>query len=184
MSIPPTPRPTSKPTSAIKAVIIRPNGDVTLNFLARFTDKYILPTDPIFHDVPPTEISVQLELPLLVEPLNVPEIIPEDIYHKNLPATFLKMRPSSGFAPIDWQRKVGAVMAVRMDRKPLSCLHLEAIWRYHWTLLSDANSIEWENGLKAGITRKGFEIFWHEYQKKQIEAGREDFENLCSPYDV
>jgi len=171
-------------TTAIKAVVIRPNGDVTINFLSRFTDKYILPTDPIFHDVLPTEISIQLELPLLVQRLNPRDVVPGDTYHKNRPATFLQMRPCSGFAPMDWQRKIGAVLVVRMDRKPLSCLHLEAIWRYHWTLVSDVNSIRWDKGLKAKITRKGFEVFWNEYRKKQIEAGRDDFEDLVSPYDV
>jgi hypothetical protein len=171
-------------TSPVKAVIIRPNGDVSINHLARFADKYILPTDPIF-EVLPTEMSVQLELPLLVQRLNDREIVPGDTYHKNRPATFLQMRPCSGFAPLDWQRKIGAVMVVRMDRKPLSCLHLEAIWRYHWTLLSDVNSIGWENkGLRRKMTRKSFEVFWHEYRKTQIEAGREDFENLVSPYDM
>jgi hypothetical protein len=171
-------------TTAIKAVIIRPNGDVTIKHLSRFTDKYILPTDPIFHDVLPTEISVLLELPLLVQRLNLRDVVPGDTYHKNRPATFLQMRPYNGFAPMDWQRKIGAVMVVRMDRKPLSCLHLEAIWRYDWTLLSDVNSIGWEKGLTAKMTRNGFEVFWNEYKKKQIEAGREDFEGLVSPYDV
>lgn len=65
-------------TSAIKAVVIRPNGDVTILHLTRFTDQYILPTDPIFHDVPPTEISVQIELPLIVQRLNSREIVPGD----------------------------------------------------------------------------------------------------------
>jgi hypothetical protein len=85
---------------------------------------------------------------------------------------------------MDWQRKIGAVLVVRMDRKALSCLHLEAIWRYHWTLLSDVNSIGWEKGLKQKISRRSFEGFWYEYKRKQIEAGREDFEDLISPYDV
>jgi hypothetical protein len=171
-------------TKAIKAVIIRPNGDVEVNYLARFADKYILPTDPIFMDSVPTEVSVMLELPLLVQRLNPRDDIPGDTYHKNRPATFLQMRPYSGFASLDWQRKIGAVLVVRMDRKPLSCLHLEAIWRYHWTLLSDVNSIGWEREGKGKITRKGFEVFWNEFRKRQIDAGREDFEGLVSPYEV
>jgi hypothetical protein len=179
----PTPFPSTSMTSAIKAVVIRPNGDVSLNHLSRFTDKYILPTDPIFHDVLPTEMSVRLELPLLIQRLNVKDVIPGDTYHKNRPATFLQMRPCIGFASTDWQRSVGAVLVVRMDRKPLCCLHLEAIWRYHWTLLSDVNSIARQTGLKEMISRQGFENFWYEYRKKQIEAGREDFEDLVSPYD-
>ena len=66
-------------TSAIKAVVIRPNGDVTIRHLSRFTDQYILPTDPIFHDVPPTEISVQIELPFIVQRLNSRNIVPGDV---------------------------------------------------------------------------------------------------------
>jgi hypothetical protein len=50
--------------------------------------------------------------------------------------------------------------------------------------MSDVNSIAWEKGLKAKISRQGFEVFWNEYRKRQIEAGREDFEDLLSPYDV
>jgi hypothetical protein len=178
------PSPLYMTTSVIKGVIIRPNGDVAINHLSRFADKYVLPTDPIFHDVLPTEMSVQLELPLLVQRMNSREIVPGDSYHKNRPATFLHMRPFSGFAPLDWQRKIGAVLVVRMDRKPLNCLHLEAIWRYHWTLLSDVNSIGWEKSLKAKISGRGFEVFWHEYKRKQIAAGREDFEDLVSPYEI
>jgi hypothetical protein len=184
MSTDKPPLPAFSMTTAIKAVIIRPNGDVTQNHLSRFTDKYILPTDPIFHNSLPTEMSVQLELPLLVARLNAREAVPGDAYHKNRPATFLQMRPCSGFAPMDWQRKIGAVLVVRMDRKPLSCLHLEAIWRYHWTLLSDVNSIGWDKGLKQKISKRSFEAFWYEYKRRQIEAGREDFEDLISPYDV
>jgi hypothetical protein len=172
-------------SSPVKAVVIRPNGDVSIKHLARFADKYILPTDPIFDSLP-TEMSIQLELPLLVQRLNHRDIVPGDTYHKNRPATFLQMRPCSGFAPLDWQRKIGAVMVVRMDRKPLSCLHLEAIWRYHWTLLSDVNSIGWDSNknFKRKINRTSFELFWQEYRKIQIDAGREDFEDLVSPYDV
>ena len=171
-------------SAAIKAVIIRPNGDVTHKHLARFTDKYILPTDPIFQEQP-TEISKLIELPLLVARLGPPDTIPGDTYHKNRPATFLHMRPCSGFAPIDWQRKLGAVLVVRADRKPLNCLHLEAVWRYHWTMLRDVNSIQWERGLGAKkFTRKSFEAFWVRWKEQQIEAGREDFEDLISPYNV
>lgn len=171
-------------TKAVKAVIIRPNGDVEMNHLARFADKYILPTDPIFVDSLPTEMSVLLELPLLAQRLNPRDDVPGDTYHKNRPATFLQMRPCSGFASLDWQRKIGAVLVVRMDRKPLSCLHLEAIWRYHWTLMSDVNSIAWQTDRKKNITRKAFELFWNEFRKRQVEAGREDFENLVSPYEM
>src|ERR1700734_1431705 len=96
-------------SSPVKAVVIRPNGDVSIKHLARFADKYILPTDPVFDSLP-TEMSIQLELPLLVQRLNHRDIVPGDTYHKNRPATFLQMRPCSGFAPLDWQRKIGAVM--------------------------------------------------------------------------
>ena len=171
-------------TKAIKGVLIRPNGDVEINHLARFADKYILPADPIFHDTLPTEISILIELPLLVQRLHPRNEIPGDTYYKNRPATFLQMRPCSGFAALDWQRKIGTVLVVRMDRKPLSCLHLEAIWRYPWKILSDVNSIGWERGMKGQIGRNGFEGFWNEFRKRQIEAGREDFEGLCSPYEI
>lgn len=51
-------------------------------------------------------------------------------------------------------------------------------------MLSDVNSIGWERGMKGQIGRKGFEVFWYEFRKKQIDAGREDFEGLCSPYEI
>jgi hypothetical protein len=176
---------TSNLVAAIKGVIVRPNGDVTEKFLSRFTDKYILPTDPIFTTVLPTEMSVLIELPLLVQRLNDRDLIPGNAYHKNCVVTFLHVRPCSGLAPLDWQRRVGAVLVVRMDRKPLSGLHLEAIWRYHWSVLSDLNSVQIgfeRHNLR--VSRKAFEIFWSQYKKKQIEAGREDFEELGSPYDM
>src|SRR5579859_4208722 len=145
-------------SSVIKGVVIRPNGDVSERHLSRFVDKYILPTDPIFADVVPTELSVQLEFPLVVTRLYPRESIPGDQYHKNRPATFLNIRPCSGFAPLDWQRKIGCVLVVRMDRKPLNCLHLEAMWRYAWTLLSEVNSIGygWDKGPKRRASRTSF----------------------------
>lgn len=171
--------------SVVKGVIIRPDGDVKTNHLTRFTDKYVLPTDPIFlPDILPTHTSVLLELPLLVERLNDRDRVPGDGYHKNRPATTLHMRPISGFAPFEWQRKVGAVLVVRMDRKPLSCLHLEAICKFLWTLMVDANSIGWEKGIESRVTKKAFEVFWYEYKKRQIKAGREEFDELESPYSV
>jgi hypothetical protein len=168
---------------AIKGVVIRPNGDVKQRHLSRFADKYILPTDPIFLNVRPTEMSVHLGLPLLVQRLNPIEIVPGDTYHKNRPATFLQMLPSNGFPPAAWQSKIGAVLVARMDKKPLSCLHLEAICRYHWTLLADVNSIALEYGLKR-ISKEGFEQFWYEYRRNQFDAGREEFENMASPYEI
>lgn len=98
------------------------------------------------------------------------------------------MRPCGGFAPLDWQRKLGAVLVVRADRKPLSCLHLEALWRYHWTMLRDVNSIQWagwdmgSSGTK--FTRKEFAAFWVEWKRQQIDAGRDELEDFVSPYDV
>jgi hypothetical protein len=167
----------------VKAVIIRPNGDVA-NHLSRFTDKYILSTDPIFHNPSPCEISLLIELPLLIERINPRDNIPGDIYHKNLPATVLQMRPCSGFAPMDWHRKVGAVMVVREDKKPLSCLQLEVIWKYCWLCLSEANSIVRDHTFKSKISRADFERFWTDYRKRMMEVGREDFEGLVSPYEI
>jgi hypothetical protein len=34
------------------------------------------------------------------------------------------------------------------------------------------------------FTRKGFEAFWTGWKQRQIEAGRDDFEDLVSPYEV
>ena len=171
-------------STAIKGVIIRPNGDVNIHYLARFADKYVLPTDPIFADVLPTEMSVRLELPLLICRLNPKEIVPEDTYHRNRPATFLQMRPCTGFAPPEWERQIGAVLVVRQDRKPLACLHLEAVWRYHWTLLSDIHSVGWDRGCKSKISRRSFETFWYDYRNRQLDVGREEFEQLVSPYEI
>jgi hypothetical protein len=185
---PPPPSPTralpNPLSSAIKAVVIRPNGDVNQKHLSRFTDKFILPTDPIFHSLP-TEISTLIELPLLVVRLVPRQDMPADPYHKNRPATFLHMRACSGFAGIDWQQRVGSVLVARADRKPLSCLHLEGIWRYHWMMLRDVNAITGGMGVSVTkFTRKGFEAFWAGWKQKQIEAGRDDFEDLGSPYEV
>jgi hypothetical protein len=169
----------------IKGCIIRPNGDVTEKHLSRFADKYVVPTDPIFQDAKPPAMSVLLELPILVARLNPVDMIPGDSYHTNRPATCLNVGPC-GFAPMEWQRKVGVVLVVRMDRRPLCCFHLEALWKFHWTLLEASNTLGWDNRYKirARVSRSGFEEFWFDYKKKQIEAGREDWGDLPSPYDI
>jgi hypothetical protein len=181
----PSPLPNNRMTSAVKGVLIRPNGDVYINHLARFSDKFVLPTDPIFHDVRPTEMSLRLNLPLLVQRLNPLEIVPNDAYHKNTPATILQTRPCTGQCLYDWDRKIGVVLVVRTDGKPLSCLHLEAMWKFNSMLLQDSNVIaSWEIGVQPKVGRKNFEKFWQEYRSKQIAAGREEFESLGSPYDI
>jgi hypothetical protein len=163
----------------IKAVIIRPNGDVKKG-LTRFTDKYILPTDPIFQDCLATQVSVLLDLPLLIQRLHPRDSVPENAYYQNLPATVLQMS-LCGIAPMEWWR-VGPVMVVRVDRKPLCCLHLEAIWKYHWNLFYENSSFDRDRQMK--ISKRDFEAFWEEFRRRQIEAGREDFRELVSPYDV
>jgi hypothetical protein len=169
--------------TTIKGCLIRPNGDVTEHHLCRFADKFVLPTDPIFHNVEPPVMSVLLELPILVARLNPRDIVPNDAYHKNRPATCLNVGPC-GFATMEWQRQVGVVLVVRMDRKPLSCIHLEVLWKFHWTLLSEMNAIAWDKRNKLRVNREAFQGFWHDYRKKQIEAGREDWEDIPSPYDI
>src|ERR1700737_2052950 len=168
---------------AIKGCIIRPNGDVREAHLTRIADKYVLPTDLIFSEKP-TLNSVLIEFPVLVVRLNPIEIVPGDAYHKNTPATCLNVG-NMGLVSVDWQRKVGAVLVVRMDRKPSYSMHLEALWKFHWTVLSAVGSFAgWEATGQKRSPKAAFEAFWHEYQKKQIEAGREDWEELVSPYDV
>jgi hypothetical protein len=170
-------------TSAVKGCIIRPNGDVTELHFTRFADKYVLPTDPIFHDVQPTANSVRLELPILVARLNSVDLIPRGPYHNNRPATCLNIA-HSGMAPLTWQYRVGAVLVVRMDRKPLCCMHLEALWRFHWALLSEMNTLSCDKLMRKKVNRKSFEAFWCDYQGKQIAVGREDWEDVPSPYEV
>jgi hypothetical protein len=46
------------------------------------------------------------------------------------------------------------------------------------------NSIAWDKRNKQHVNREAFQGFWHDYRKKQIEAGREDWEDIPSPYDI
>jgi hypothetical protein len=98
-------------------------------------------------------------------------------------ATYLNIKYVDGMAPPEWQSHIGSCLVARKDKKPLSSLHLEAVWMYIDSLL-DYFGEEGPKQAQKMITKEGFEEWLESYKENQVENGRPEWENVGSLYDV
>ena len=88
---------------------------------------WLSPEDPIFN-TKPVPISQKIGFPLLVgRPMNESMRGP---LTDNQHATWLMIDPITGFAPLEWQSRVGNVLVARADGKALETNTLGAITDY------------------------------------------------------
>ena len=153
---------------------------------------------PIFDHNEESEIAERIGLPILTRKYPPNQAWADEKNWKeslgpycNQPATFLhlscdKKSSTWGWAPPQWQNRVGSVLVVRKDRKPLLPLHMEAISRY--CQFEIAPFFEHSQGgyapeepmgkdaVLAAISRASFIIFWYKVLKESKEM-------VESPYD-
>ncbi|KAF2252904.1 hypothetical protein BU26DRAFT_515324 [Trematosphaeria pertusa] len=87
-----------------------------------------------------------------------------------------------GMAPIEWQRGVGAVMAIRKDKKKLHPHHVAALVDYSqvhltgWFQGAHEGRIAREDALRQ-VSREKFEHYWKEWKARNKST-------QVSPYEV
>ncbi|KAI0344145.1 ectomycorrhiza-upregulated zf-MYND domain-containing protein [Trametopsis cervina] len=95
-------------------------------------------------------------------------------------AVYLRIEPDNGFAPMHWQMNdPGTCIVFREDHKPLTREVLEAVWKFHATLLG---SVVWETDKWVSpMNPATWQFFVREYYDEQRQKGREGFPMLNAP---
>jgi len=185
-------------------------GDQEMYSKAHFEGVEIPSTDPIFSKHDTSDIAERIEFPILTRrcPPNPKWVHDQDnkIFKHESPfnnqdASFLHLccDPEAdfdlrtgifgwGWVSKQWQNKVGSVIVVRQDKKPLSPLHLEALCKYCVDEIRPllAHSIgEYapeepmeKDAVLAMICRPTFVICWYKLLDEKHKKG----EDTSAPY--
>ncbi|KAF2135811.1 uncharacterized protein K452DRAFT_238657 [Aplosporella prunicola CBS 121167] len=187
----------------IKGVKVNCDGDVRLLGTTTYEAVDVPPTHPIFYDHDEPSIAKHIGLSVLTRKCEPNPIWAKGSsmgFYDNQPVTFLHMDcdlntmsvPGWGWAPNKWQNKVGSVLIVRKDCKPLLPLHAAALCNYCQTYLqprfekaveaTGPNMMATRTNFLARITRENFELCWKEtLENKDVYGSNMDAPN---PYDV
>ncbi|WEW61540.1 hypothetical protein PRK78_007030 [Emydomyces testavorans] len=175
---------TPSASGSIQAVIVRCEGE-----RGKFPpwSATTIPADhPVFSQpVPP--IPALIEVPLVVHRVGTQSPNRPDL--DNQIATYLNIDADSGFAPPEWQSRVGTVVVARKDMKPLLPHHMEGVWMYCDRILDFFG--EGGGAPRNLYNRQAFERWWNGYCKEQkgfrFGAGGEDdpddWRAVRSPYE-
>ncbi|KAH8667805.1 hypothetical protein BGZ61DRAFT_461171 [Ilyonectria robusta] len=182
----PTPPPaTPRSDASIQAVIVRCNADKSE--FAPWSPKMISADDPIFSHAVPL-IPGLIEVPLVFSRVGT-----KSAYRANLDntiITYLHIDATSGFAPPQWQSRVGTVVVARKDKKPLLPHHMEGAWMY-CDYISDLFG-EGTGAPTRLYNRQAFEKWWNVYceAQKGFRRGKgglndpNDWRSVKSPYEM
>ena len=176
-------------------------GDHEMLKKRKFEPVQVSFTDAIFSEHHTSSIADRIGLPLFTRRLSPdPGWASTKRYNRfdNVDATFLHVccDPKSkdplgwGWAPAEWQSRVGSTIVVRQDKKPLSPLHVEALCHYCQfelqPLFGDSIGENYpkppmsQDAVLTHITRAAFTQFWYRWLS---EWGRRRDE-VPFPYDV
>lgn len=183
--------PTGGAVPKVKGVRISCEADQRLCRADKYVQVKVADGPSVPADPGPIPISRLIELPIVVR-----KCPPEQHWESyltgadNQPATFLHLNldPTSdlfGWAPLGWQRGVGSVLAMRVDRKPLSPHHMDALCYFCQFKLQPVieDALEGERTreeVMRYMTKAKFEKFFIEYKAEQGRSWR----NTPSPYAV
>ena len=107
----------------VKAVMIHSQKDGGGRYSA-----FLLPCDDLIFKTTPVPISHEIGYPLLVH--RPQDRLVRGPLADNRHATWLMIEPSNGFAPMEWQSRVGNVIVARADGGALEISTLGAITDY------------------------------------------------------
>ncbi|CAA7260743.1 unnamed protein product [Cyclocybe aegerita] len=131
-----------------------------------FVAEIFKPDHPIFTRGELCPLTAVYGIPILLYRTQFP-------YSDNQPAVYLRIEPSSGFAPFHWQTDWnGICYAVRKDRQPLHPELLETMHEFHSSLLGSGYFKEPVGRRPYQITPKAYRKFSDEYWRKQKQFGR------------
>ncbi|KAI1293279.1 hypothetical protein F5Y03DRAFT_333088 [Xylaria venustula] len=193
----------------IPGVRINCRGDQEVLKKPPFQEVKLTPWDPIFTDHDTSDIAERIGLPIFTKscpPAHSWQNTDDSKMYENMSATYLHLCcdpeakpdiaqgiPGWGSAPMKWQNRVGSVIVVRQDQKPLSPWHVEALCRY---CLEEAGAYLAHSNDGYGpdepmskdlalsmICRPTFSIFWQTFHKEIDEKGG-SICDVSSPYLV
>lgn len=198
----------------IKGVKINCIGDQKMFNKPGFEAVELVSTDLIFSKHDTSEITKRIGLPIFTRRCpphsKWANDLDNEIFERKSPfnnqyATFLhlccdpKVEPDLragslgwGWASMQWQNRVGSVIVVCQDKKPLLPLHVEALCKYCFDEIRPllAHSIgEYEpeepmgkDAVLAMTCRPTSIIHWHKLLEEKHEAGEDT--DVPSPYDM
>lgn len=141
---------------------------------------------------PVIELTKMLGFPVRVRKYPLPKS--SDVSPVNQPITKLHCRIDPnvsgwGLAPMPWQDSVGSVLMIRADGKDLDLVTAEVLcafvhsedgsrtlFQISWEaeVLEDGGAAERAKVLEV-ISKAGFEKFFNEYRKEQVNAGKDEW---------
>ncbi|KAF2968379.1 hypothetical protein GQX73_g5216 [Xylaria multiplex] len=191
----------------IKGVRINCNGDQKVLNKPHFEEIEVSLMDIMFGDRDTSDIAKLIGLPILTKRCSPdPSWANQgDMVYENTDAMYLHLccDPNAeidpnlgvlgwGCASTQWQRRVGSIIVVRQDKKPLSRWHVEALCRYcryeAWAYMTHSrgsySSDEPMSKDKAlsMICRPTFSISWERMLREKAEKG--EVVGATSPYLV
>ncbi|KAF4620883.1 hypothetical protein D9613_000063 [Agrocybe pediades] len=171
--------PASLPTPTAPTVpLINTTGQVGQGVLIKAGKN--LPLDQRFSEIflkhpHPTLMTFGIELCPFTELYNMPIAICQTKYphEDNQPAVYLRIEPSDGFAPFNWQVDYpGDCIVIRKDGKPISKYLVETMYQFHASKLrSPYFEDTYEN--RVPITPKMFQEFSDQYWRAEKKNGRD-----------
>ncbi|KAK6341603.1 hypothetical protein TWF696_008674 [Orbilia brochopaga] len=198
----------------VQAVRINCHGDRTMLKKPHYEAIKISATDKIFTDHETSDIADRLGLPILTHRCPPNPVWERELDHRafngwspfnNREATFLHLSLDKdavldfstgsmgwGWAPTQWQNRVGSVIVVRQDKKPLSPLHVEALCKYCLDEVqplighslgeyAPEEPMSKETAMSM-ICRPTFVIFWNKLLTAKLREGVDV--DISSPYAV
>lgn len=169
----------------VKAVIVRCNDDPAPG--AKWSATTIPSDHPIFSQQGPgagreAPLPAALGIPLAFRRLPSSQFRKRPSSLDNQIVTYMNIELESGFAPAAWQSEVGTVLVARLDGRPFLPQHLEAVWQYCdyiLDLFGDGGGPP-----RRLYNRAAFEKWWARYVGEMREIGRDDWNNVPTPYEV
>ncbi|KAJ7146373.1 hypothetical protein C8R44DRAFT_864143 [Mycena epipterygia] len=149
----------------VKAVSVWCKKDMRTTGRGTFNATTIAGDDPIFN-LDPLPVSVHLGCPLVMRQTGTTSTNQADLDCQI--ATYLAIDPSSGFAPEEWQSRVGSVIVARRDKKPLSMQHLEGFWMYNDAILEAFQ--DGEIGDRDWFSQQSYEDWWADYCENAMKT--------------
>lgn len=138
-----------------------------------------VPSDHALFDRPILEVPGIMGIPLVIYRVGTPSSNRTDLDCQI--ATFLNVTYDDGLAPAEWQSRVGTCLVARKDKKPLTSMHLEAVWMYIDRLMDLYG--EGPKRAQKEIARERFEKWLENYKRNEAMNGRPEWKDFGSLYD-
>ncbi|KAJ5164930.1 uncharacterized protein N7500_006760 [Penicillium coprophilum] len=168
-------RTSSSPRDTVNAMLVRCKGDY-----GPLWRTVTIPSNHAIFNNPVPPVPALLDFPIVVHQLGLFNTgVPGCLDNQSI--TYIHIDPKTGFAPPEWQSRVGSVIVARKDKKDLPLEHYEAIWMYCDRILD-----YFGNGWGAPehwYNRQEFERWFAMYRHNEVINGRREWISVPPLYD-